>query len=728
MSGLDTAPTKERPVVDVDRLLPNLASGEDLENNDPKQYEEAVPFEALQQGVDYVVLQSGQTLTTIANAHPEITVEQIRQWNPKAAANTRKLPSGTRILISGSAQNMGERINTMGRVMGAEGQDMSLYQTASTSTPSSTVRYGASVYIEKTDTSNTWYYVSVDGNKGWIERVYITTNIPISDPEAELYYVTSGQTLEGILKEKGYPSSKETSYWHYGRAASLLNPTAFTFDGQKAQQFIQEQRGSARGVSKLLIDEEIGLQLLYNSIGLQPTYHIWLPSINYTEQAKASGAIESRSDLMQGVIDVAEGVESFLQGARAGFTGRIEEELSALKEMLEQLAAFAKDILGSVHSILMDFWNYIQQFSIEKLLQELLEGLVDPTLKMHINNAWNSLNSGDTEEQAKLWGLAAGAAVALGAILVITRGGGKLLKVLKKISPNLGGLLNKKQLAMELPGMGKMNVDSKDFSDGKKDNSISRMDGKDGGGFDDKKNKKGDQSKKRLEGFSNLDKKLDALDEKSKARFLEEFDDKDFAKFDKNTDLVSRWKELDDLTVSGDNTFAQIKKDPDFLQRFDDIAKNNKLNDHIFRGELKRDDKGNIRDVAGVHSNENLLSEDSNITPTQGDIRIKPNSKIDLDKEYYKGKIQVYGKNYESDGTPIDAWRKPKRSTFFPDSWSREKIQAEIALGIKNQTTDPLFPVSNSNIAYKAVMSDGTKLQLLYDSSNNLISAFPNLD
>ncbi|MFK7798634.1 MAG: LysM peptidoglycan-binding domain-containing protein, partial [Aureispira sp.] len=422
----DTTEQAPKEYVDVNHILNHLQ----LAEGDPKLYEEDVPFEQLQEGVDYVILKSGETFYSIAAARTEPTVEQIKQWNPKAAQNSTKLPVGMRVLISGSAKNMGERVNTTGRIMGAEGQDVSLYQTASTSTPVSTVRYGTAVYIEKTDVSNTWYYVSVDGNKGWVERVFVTTNIPISDPEAELYYVTSGQTLGGIFKEKGYPSSKETSYWHYGRAASLLNPTAFSFKGDKAQQFMQEQTSTARGVGKLFIDEELGLQLLYNCMELKAPYHIWLPSANYTDQAKASGAIESRSDLMQGVIDVAEGVESFLQGARVGFTGRIEEELAAMKGMLEQLAAFAKDILGSVKAVLMDFWNYIKQFSIEQLLQTLLDGLIDPTLKNHLANAWDSLQSDDTEKKAKLWGLAAGAAVALGAIMVITRGGGKFLKVL----------------------------------------------------------------------------------------------------------------------------------------------------------------------------------------------------------------------------------------------------------------------------------------------------------
>jgi hypothetical protein len=60
---------------------------------------------------------------------------------------------------------------------------------------------------------------------------------------------------------------------------------------------------------------------------------------------------------------------------------------------------------------------------------------------------------------------------------------------------------------------------------------ISKMEGdKDGGGFEENNSKDNTPKKDRLEGYSNLNKKLDALDEKSKGRFLEEFKDEDFAK------------------------------------------------------------------------------------------------------------------------------------------------------------------------------------------------------
>ena len=68
-----------------------------------------------------------------------------------------------------------------------------------------------------------------------------------------------------------------------------------------------------------------------------------------------------------------------------------------------------------------------------------------------------------------------------------------------------------------------------------------------------------------------------------------------------------------------------------------------------------------------------------------------------------------------------------KKKTFFPNSWSEVKIQAEIARGVKNKTEDLSFPVSLGKFAYQATMSDGVKIQIIFDG-DRLTSAFPNLD
>ncbi|WP_394367554.1 EndoU domain-containing protein [Flammeovirga kamogawensis] len=66
-----------------------------------------------------------------------------------------------------------------------------------------------------------------------------------------------------------------------------------------------------------------------------------------------------------------------------------------------------------------------------------------------------------------------------------------------------------------------------------------------------------------------------------------------------------------------------------------------------------------------------------------------------------------------------------KKSIFFPDSWSPEKIQAEIAHGFQNKQ----FVRSQNNGAdiFHGTMTDGTTVE--FAIKNNVIeSTYPNLN
>lgn len=547
--NLESSKQEETPVksADIGAIFANMFSP-DPPNEDPTLYEEKVSFNDLQEGVDYVVMKKGDTLSAIALARKGIDLDKIKQLNPTAAANSARLPIGTRILINGATSNIGKRINSVGYIQGIEGQDVTLKENASQDTEISTIKYGSKVYIEKTDVSNSWYYVTVDGQKGWIEKHLINTNIPLSDPNAELYYVSDFEVLEGILKQK-YQADQETSYWHYGRATSLLNPKAFIFDGGAAQQFMQEQGSSAKGISKLFIDEEIGLQLLYNSLKIKAGYHIWLPSVEYVDRAKASGTIESRSELIQGVINLAEGVESFIQGAWNGFNNRIEEEISNALGALDGLSDFVQDIIGNIHGIIMDVWEYIKQFSIQGFLQELLDGLIDPTLKMAINKALENISHPNIEFICDLWGAVVGIAVALGAIYLISQNFSAILNVLKKVSPRLGDIFNSKQLELASPNGKNTKVKG---NDDRPQNM--RMDGdKDGVGG----NETPEEKRKRLQ-----EKKRKIEDEKIKQK-IENIKKQSFAqrKQELGTDPAKKYIEHEG------EVGAKIEKEFGYLER-----------------------------------------------------------------------------------------------------------------------------------------------------------------
>ena len=136
--------------------------------------------------------------------------------------------------------------------------------------------------------------------------------------------------------------------------------------------------------------------------------------------------------------------------------------------------------------------------------------------------------------------------------------------------------------------------------------------------------------------------------------------------------LLQAWKKVHSLT---DNGFNLLKKDPDFLRKFQDVA----LNKHIFDGEPKLNG-GLLTEVGGVHSNKKLKSALQITGLNRGNVRIQPETKVDLRNGYYQAKVQIYGDKGTEQGTRyIDGWVKGKRSTFFPDDWSVEKIQAEIA-------------------------------------------------
>ncbi len=222
---------------------------------------------------------------------------------------------------------------------------------------------------------------------------------------------------------------------------------------------------------------------------------------------------------------------------------------------------------------------------------------------------------------------------------------------------------------------------------------------------------------------SNFESFSDAL----KSKFLDDFKDvaDDVVKSINDKKLIDAWNKTNQLVESGHDAFKTLRKEPDFLQKFDDVAKDADLNKHIFYGEPQYDE-GLLRKVSGVHSNKNLKSTSQTTGFNRGDVRIQPNSKVDLGNGYYEAKVQIYGDKGVSAGNYVDDWLKGKKSTFFPDSWSTEKIQAEIANGIRNKIPDPAFPVSGGNTAYHATMSDGVKLQMIY-SGDKLVSAFPNL-
>jgi hypothetical protein len=68
----------------------------------------------------------------------------------------------------------------------------------------------------------------------------------------------------------------------------------------------------------------------------------------------------------------------------------------------------------------------------------------------------------------------------------------------------------------------------------------------------------------------------------------------------------------------------------------------------------------------------------------------------------------------------MECKRCGNESVKNPDSWSNQKIQAEIAHGLHNKT-----PLGGNK--YQGTLSDGTSLTIYLDDAGNVTSAFPEL-
>jgi len=118
------------------------------------------------------------------------------------------------------------------------------------------------------------------------------------------------------------------------------------------------------------------------------------------------------------------------------------------------------------------------------------------------------------------------------------------------------------------------------------------------------------------------------------------------------------------------------------------------LDEHIFEGHAALRNDGTIKGIKGVHHND-AITELSEINPVnslpinpphpssnyqtgiaQG-TKTTPNS-----GGVYEAEVWIWGTN-NSTGTPVPTWRKKNGNggfaSFFPDSWSKQKVKEEIA-------------------------------------------------
>ena len=185
-----------------------------------------------------------------------------------------------------------------------------------------------------------------------------------------------------------------------------------------------------------------------------------------------------------------------------------------------------------------------------------------------------------------------------------------------------------------------------------------------------------------------------------------------------NGELIDYWNDIEHFTGK--------RKEIDFLKDVRKIKNFDELNVEIFKGRKGK----KLRDDAvppynhisytweskGVHHKDALQS-----TGVGGIGKIDPlSSKIDIGPSglgYYKAKVKIWHPDFPPNGAWLTKNSKGGMSNFFPDSWTKQKLQEELALAFKNKTFQ-------KNNIWHGVMSDGIKVQFHID--NGIIkTAFP---
>jgi hypothetical protein len=141
---------------------------------------------------------------------------------------------------------------------------------------------------------------------------------------------------------------------------------------------------------------------------------------------------------------------------------------------------------------------------------------------------------------------------------------------------------------------------------------------------------------------------------------------------------VGAWEAAFDLNIS-----SAVRSRPSFLQAFNEILENTNLTEHIFKGkiEITGGTPGAYSfKVGGVHHVDAL---NGTIARIKSGTMTPPNS-----KGYYEARVEMH----HPDNVNNSGWKvKPDRSTFFPDTWSKQKVQSEIAMVLEtgNHTVMP---------------------------------------
>lgn len=185
-----------------------------------------------------------------------------------------------------------------------------------------------------------------------------------------------------------------------------------------------------------------------------------------------------------------------------------------------------------------------------------------------------------------------------------------------------------------------------------------------------------------------------------------------------SSSLVREWKEVK-LELN------KLKNDINYLKLYRNIKNSSEVNTEIFTGRVGKKLKADATPPyifnhykwlgKGVHHKNALQAEGLG-----GKGRIVAGTKTPVGPSnlgYYRAKVELHNPEFPNNGGWKVKESQKGMSTFFPDNWSKERLQQELAYAFKNK-------IHTGGNAWVGKMSDGVKVKL-HINNGILESAYP---
>ena len=179
-----------------------------------------------------------------------------------------------------------------------------------------------------------------------------------------------------------------------------------------------------------------------------------------------------------------------------------------------------------------------------------------------------------------------------------------------------------------------------------------------------------------------------------------------------NGELFDYWNDIEHFTGK--------RKEIDFLNDVRKIKNFEELNIEVFKGRTGKILKEEFENLPPPHPNNRYIwqakgvhhKEALEVFGTGGIGRIVSGTKDNIGPPglgYYKAKVEIYNLDFLDNG----GWKvknsKGGMSTFFPDSWSKQRLQEELALAFKNKKYD-------KQNRWLGNLSDGVQVEFRIDN------------